>query len=60
LVRAKGKKQEQFSWKGTAVQNEIELGSRGIAVVRSRHQEMSSEGTAFWKRLSDGAINKSN
>jgi hypothetical protein len=40
------------SWKGAAVQRGLEHGSRGITVVRSRHQETSSKDTASWKRLS--------
>jgi hypothetical protein len=30
------------SWKEAAVQTELEPGSRGIAIVRSRYQETSS------------------
>jgi hypothetical protein len=37
------------SWKGAAIQRGFEHGSRGIAIVRSRYQEMFSEDTAGWK-----------
>jgi hypothetical protein len=30
------------SWNGTAVQRELEPGSRGIVIVRSRYLEMAS------------------
>jgi hypothetical protein len=49
-VRASVKKRR--SWKGAAVQRGLEPGSRGIAIVRSRYQETSSEDTEGWKRLS--------
>jgi hypothetical protein len=39
------------SWKGVAVQRGFESGSRGIAIVRSRYQETSSEDAAGWERL---------
>jgi hypothetical protein len=42
---------ERFSWKGAAVRKGIEPGSRGIAVVRSRHQATTIEDTAVWKNL---------
>jgi hypothetical protein len=45
--------QEYFSWKGAAVQKELEHGSRGIAVVRSRYQETSSVDTDAVKELTN-------
>jgi hypothetical protein len=38
--------------KAAAVHKGIEHASRGIATLRSRHQEMSSEDSTGWKRLS--------
>jgi hypothetical protein len=48
-VKKKGQLEE--SW-GSAVQRGLEHGRRGIAIVRSRYQETSSEDTASWKKLS--------
>jgi hypothetical protein len=42
LVKKKG------SWKVAANQRQLEPGSRGIAIVRSRCQATTSEGTANW------------
>jgi hypothetical protein len=36
------------SWKGAAVQRELEHGSRGIVIVISRYQATTSEDTAGW------------
>jgi hypothetical protein len=36
-------------WKEDVFQKELERGSRGITVVRSRYQKTSSENTAGWK-----------
>jgi hypothetical protein len=38
-------------WRGGAVRRGFGHGSRGIAIVWSRHQEKSGENTAGWKRL---------
>jgi hypothetical protein len=38
--------------KGAIIQRGPELGSRGIAVVRSHYQATTSEDTAGWKRVS--------
>jgi hypothetical protein len=43
---------ELVRWKGAAIQRGLELGSRGIAIVRRRYQAITSENTAGWKRLS--------
>jgi hypothetical protein len=42
---------KRSSKKKAAVQRGIEPGSRGIVVVRSRHQATTEEDTAGWKRL---------
>jgi hypothetical protein len=41
---------------GAAVQKGLEPGGRGIALVRSRYEEKSSEVIAGWKRLGVCAI----
>jgi hypothetical protein len=41
-----------LSWKGTAIQRRLEARSRGIVIVRSRHQAATSEDIADWKILS--------
>jgi hypothetical protein len=41
-------------WKGATVQRGLDHGSRGIAIVRSRYQETSSEDTTIfevWKSV---------
>jgi hypothetical protein len=38
------------SFKGAAIQRGLQDGNRGLATVRSRYQETSSEDTALWKR----------
>jgi phosphoribosylaminoimidazole (AIR) synthetase len=45
-------KQEQFIWKGAAVQRGLEPERRGLATVRCCCQETTSEDTAGWERLS--------
>jgi hypothetical protein len=45
-------KEEQFSWKGDAVQRGLEPGSIGLTIARSRCQATTSEDTAGWKILS--------
>jgi hypothetical protein len=37
-------------WKGAATQAGLEPGSRGIAIVRSRHEATTTDDTAGWKR----------
>jgi hypothetical protein len=44
-------KQEHFNWKGVVVQRGLELGNRGLVIVRSRYQETSSEDTVGWKKF---------
>jgi phosphoserine aminotransferase len=44
-------KQEQFGWKGAAVQKGLGPEGRGLAIVRSRYQATNSEDTADCKRL---------
>jgi hypothetical protein len=39
------------SWKGEAIQRGLEPRSRGLATVRNRYHETSSDDTAGWKRL---------
>jgi hypothetical protein len=48
------------SWKGAGVQRGLERGSRGLAIVRSRYQETTSEDTAVGKDLYYGVIIKCN
>jgi hypothetical protein len=43
---------KSVSWKGAVVQRGLELGSRGVAIVRSCYQETSSEDSAGWERFS--------
>jgi hypothetical protein len=38
-------------WKGAAVHRELEPGSRGITIVRSRCQASNSEEAAGWNRF---------
>jgi hypothetical protein len=39
------------SWKGAAVQEVLEHGSRGLAIIRSRYRAITCDGTAGQKRL---------
>jgi hypothetical protein len=39
------------NWKGAAIQREFEQGSRGLAIVRSRFQAITSKDTAGWKKI---------
>jgi hypothetical protein len=42
---------KEFGWKGADLQRGLEHVSRGIAIIRSRYQETSSEDTESWKNL---------
>jgi hypothetical protein len=43
----------KFIWKVAAIQRRLDPRNRGIAIVRNRYQETSSEDTAGWKRQRD-------